>query len=305
MAREFISPNHAFSLADDLLAESADHFTHIDYIHYGTVHSPGDPQEPIRKRRLTGASASSSNQPKSSSADVSGISEATATSIHTLLDAYLRENLGPLLCDAITKDVLPSILHALQSSRMTPAMEPAIGRVPIQSEDTASDDAQHPIRLNAQPWSSHRLIIPAAADPASQTTGMPTLFSSSSSLPLPSILSSSSSIPAAHSMALVCQKRPLIPESLSQSNGRDGPVQPPKCMRLATSYLEAAGSRHEEEKSLVAASSLQTEDLLMNNDNDLHSFSEEACSSHSDELIIMNEHEETGILANFSQEEDI
>ncbi|KAG2062723.1 hypothetical protein BDR04DRAFT_1123747, partial [Suillus decipiens] len=77
MAREFISPNHAFSLADDLLAESSDHSTHIDHIHYGAVHGavpeltnnviakhrwlseewhtfcglgPGEPQAPVRTR---------------------------------------------------------------------------------------------------------------------------------------------------------------------------------------------------------------------------------------------------------------
>lgn len=64
------------------------------------------------------------------------ISKATSTSIHVLLDAYLQENLGPLLCDTITKDILPSILHTLQSFRMetrtlvlasTSAMEPTIG----------------------------------------------------------------------------------------------------------------------------------------------------------------------------------
>lgn len=93
MAREFISPNHVFSLADDLLAESTDHSMHINHIHYGTVPeltnnvitkhhwlleewhtfcglSSNDSQEPIQNRRLMGVSASSLNQHKSFSVDV-------------------------------------------------------------------------------------------------------------------------------------------------------------------------------------------------------------------------------------------
>ncbi|KAG2128780.1 hypothetical protein BD769DRAFT_1387360 [Suillus cothurnatus] len=110
-----------------------DHCTHIDYIHYGTIHGivpeltnniiakhcwiseewqtfcglgPGDLQVPICKRRSTMASTSSLNHLGSSSVDVSAISEAT----------LITENLVPLLHDTIAQDVLSSIFHDLQSS---------------------------------------------------------------------------------------------------------------------------------------------------------------------------------------------
>ncbi|KAG1844369.1 hypothetical protein F4604DRAFT_1937570 [Suillus subluteus] len=355
MAREFISPNHAFSLTDDLLAEGADHSTHIDHIHYGTVHGavpeltnnviakhrwlseewhtfcglgPGDPQAPIRKRRSTRASASSS------SVDVLAISEATSTTVRVVLDTYLQENLVPLLRDAITQNILPSILHAVQSPVPAPAMESAIGtgrRAPVQSEvitymgDPASNNAQHPARFPTQPSSSSsssRLTNPSAA-PVSQTTGMPTqssssslrhASSSSSSLRLASssssslrLASSSSPSPAAPPVTPVRQKRPRIQGSSSQSNGRGGPIQSPKRIRLATSYLDATDLHVKEEnhgKSLAAASSSQAESLLTDDDRDSCSFRKEACSSQLDDLIIMDEDEEIEILTHFSREED-
>lgn len=157
--------------------------------------------------------------------------------------------------------------------------------------DPASDNTQHSTRLNVQPLSSCCLTIPTTAN---QATGMPTS----------SLSSSSSFISATYLMASVYQKWPLIWESSSQSNSRDRLIQPLKCIRLATSYLEAVGLHLEEKKSLTVVSSLQTEDLLVDDDKDLHSFSEEACFSDSDDLIIMDEHEETDILTHFSQEEE-
>ncbi|KAG2358663.1 hypothetical protein BDR07DRAFT_1489182 [Suillus spraguei] len=351
MAREFISPNHAFSLADDLLAESADHSTHIDHIHYGTVHGavpeltnnviskhrwlseewhtfcglgPGDPQAPIRKRRSARASASSSNYPESSSVDVSAISEATSTAVRATLDTYLQENLVPLLRDAITQDILPSILHAVESPVPAPAMEPATGtgrRAPVQSEgDPDSNDAQHPIRFPTQPSSSSSRLNTRSAASLGQTTGMPTQ-SSSSSLRLASSSSSSlrlassslrlasSPSPAAPPINPVRRKRPPIQESSSQFNGRDGSIQPSKRIRLATSHLDATDLHVKKEnhgKSLAAASSPHAEDLLLDDDEDSCSFRKEAFSSQPDDLITMDEDEdeEIEILADFSREEE-
>ncbi|KAG2030492.1 hypothetical protein BDR03DRAFT_987039 [Suillus americanus] len=172
------------------------------------------------------------------------ISEDTSTTICAVLDTYLQENLVPLLHDTITQDVLPSILHALQSSSTVTvpqspipacAMEPAI----VQSEgDPALNNSQHSIRFLTQPSSSP--FGPAV----SQTTEMPSssplclALSPSTSLHLALSSSSSPAIPATP----ICQKRSLIQESSSQLNGRDGPIQSPKCIRLVTSYLDATPS---------------------------------------------------------------
>ncbi|KAG2030495.1 hypothetical protein BDR03DRAFT_1017050 [Suillus americanus] len=220
-----------------------------------------------------------------------------STTVRAVLDTYLQENLVPLLHDTITQDVLPSILHALQSSSTVTvtqspipacAMEPTIGtgrRVPVQSEgDPALNNSQHSIRFLTQPSSSP--FGPAV----SQTTEMPSssplclALSPSTSLHLALSSSSSPAIPATP----ICQKRSLIQESSSQLNGRDGPIQSPKCIRLVTSYLDAMDLYVKEEhcgKSLAAASSLQAEDLLFDDDQDPCSFCKEAYSSQPDDLI--------------------
>ncbi|KAG2028546.1 hypothetical protein BDR03DRAFT_988365, partial [Suillus americanus] len=327
MAREFISPNHAFSLADDLLAEGADHSTHIDHVHYGTIHGavpeltnnviakhrwlseewhtfcglgPGDPQVPIRKRRSTRASA------PSSSADISAISEATSTAVRVVLDSYLQESLVPLLRDVITQNILPSILHAVQSPVTAPAMEPDIGtrqHALVQSEgDPVPNNTQHPTRFPTQPSSSSSRLTNPSAAPVSQETGMPTQSSSSSLC----LASSSSPNPAAPPVTPVRNKRPRIQGSSSQLNGRGGPIQSTKRIRLATSYLDATDLHVKQEnhgKSLAAASSSQAEDLLID-DRDSCSFRKEASSSQPDDVIIMDEDEEIEILTHFSQEEE-
>ncbi|KAG2062654.1 hypothetical protein BDR04DRAFT_1123797, partial [Suillus decipiens] len=71
---------------------------------------------PIRTQRPTKASTSPSNDPGSSLVDVSAISEAASIAVRGVLDTYLQEKLVPLLNNAITQDILPSVLRTLQSS---------------------------------------------------------------------------------------------------------------------------------------------------------------------------------------------
>ncbi|KAG1846986.1 hypothetical protein DFJ58DRAFT_843305 [Suillus subalutaceus] len=142
MAREFISAKHAFSLADDLLAEGADHSTEIDHSHYGNLrgsipelsnnsvekhrwlgkewHSfcglgPFEPQEPIRRTRMRGGSVQSQNSLASSSLDHPSIADAVSSATGKLVNDFLQENLPGLLRDLLTNGVVPQIVNALQS----------------------------------------------------------------------------------------------------------------------------------------------------------------------------------------------
>jgi len=145
MAREFISPNHAFSLADELLAESADHSVQVDHVHYGTVHGtipqltnnvmakhrwlsgewqlfcglgPGQPQEPIAKQ----------GRPGPSSFNVSAISEAISSNASAVLNTYLQDSLAPLLRDIVTQDVFPPILDTYMRDKLAPMMRGIISQ---------------------------------------------------------------------------------------------------------------------------------------------------------------------------------
>lgn len=142
MAREFISPSHAFSLADDLLAEGADHSTEIDHSHYGNLqgsipelsnntvekhrwlarewHSfcglgPFEPQEPVRRTRMRGGSAQAQSDLASSSPHHSSIDSLVSASSSKLVKDFLLENLPGLLKDVLTEGVIPQIVSALQS----------------------------------------------------------------------------------------------------------------------------------------------------------------------------------------------
>lgn len=143
MAREFISASHAFTLADDLLAEGADHSTEIDHAHYGNIqgsipelsnnamekhrwlgkewHSfcglgPFEPQEPIRRTRMRGGSAQSQNSLEPPLLDHKSVTDAVSTASSKLVNDFLLKNLPGLLTDMLTNAVVPQIVNALQSS---------------------------------------------------------------------------------------------------------------------------------------------------------------------------------------------
>ncbi|KAG1725721.1 uncharacterized protein EDB91DRAFT_1254659 [Suillus paluster] len=145
MAREFISLNHAFSLADDLLAESADHSTQIDHIHYGNLHGaiPQLTNNVMEKHRLLSEEwqlfcglgpghlhhplITVDPLPSTYPPFLRPVSTSTAAALKT----YLQDNLVPLLRDIVAQDVLPSILDTLrkttQNSAPAPAIQLAIG----------------------------------------------------------------------------------------------------------------------------------------------------------------------------------
>ncbi|KAG2360952.1 hypothetical protein BDR07DRAFT_1486399 [Suillus spraguei] len=271
---------------------------------------------PIRTRRSIKGSTSPSNNPISSLVDVSAISEAGSIALRGILDTYLQEKLVPLLNNAITQDILPSVLRTLQSSSTrtvaqipisAPAMEPVIdtGRhVPVQSEgDSGSNNAQHPVRFPIQLSSSSSHLTTPLAAPVNRATGMlgaqsptsspsPTLSSSirlATSSPSSSLrLALPSSSPVAYPTTRVPKKRLFIQEQSNQLHDRDGP----KRIRLKA---------ENHEKSLAVASSSQAEDLWIDDDQDSCSFRKEACSSQSEDLIIMDEDEEIEILSYFSE----
>jgi hypothetical protein len=141
MAREFISPNDAFAMAEDLLAEGADHSTDIDKEHYGLVYGsipeltnntmskhrwlneewqafcglgPFPPQAPIRQTRTRSAHTPGAYGGGAYSADLAGMSEAMSTISSSVVTKFLQENLPHLLKDLVATNILPPILDALQ-----------------------------------------------------------------------------------------------------------------------------------------------------------------------------------------------
>lgn len=141
MAREFISPNDAFAMAEDLLAEGADHSTDIDKEHYGLVYGsipeltnntmskhrwlneewqafcglgPFPPQAPIRQTRTRSAHTPGAYGGGAYSADLAGMSEAMSTISSSVVTKFLQENLPHLLKDLVTTNIVPPILDALQ-----------------------------------------------------------------------------------------------------------------------------------------------------------------------------------------------
>jgi hypothetical protein len=143
MAREFISPNDAFAMAEDLLAEGADHSTDIDKGHYGLLYGsmpeltnntmskhrwlneewqsfcglgPFPPQEPIRQARTRSAHSQGAQLSGQPSPDLGRISETISTVTGSVVTKFLQDNLPLLLKDIANTAILPPILDALQQT---------------------------------------------------------------------------------------------------------------------------------------------------------------------------------------------
>lgn len=177
ISREFISPNHAFSLADELLAESADHSTLIDHIHYGTVRGsiprltnnvmakhrwlsgqwqlfcglgPGQPQEPIGKQ----------GHPGPPSINILAISEAISSTASEVMNDYLRDNLAPLLRSIITQDVVSPMLDIYMQDKLVPLLRNVITQDVLPSIlDTMQCSSKVTASMPVQPRGVYPVII--------------------------------------------------------------------------------------------------------------------------------------------------
>ncbi|KAG1837461.1 hypothetical protein DFJ58DRAFT_734353 [Suillus subalutaceus] len=165
MAREFISPNDAFAMAEDLLAEGADHSTDTDKEHYGILYGsmpeltnntmskhrwlneewhafcglgPFPPQEPIRQTRTRGAHSQGAQGGRQSSPDLAGISETVSTIASSMVTKFLQDNLPRLLKELATTAILPPILDALQqgTAALTMRQDHPVGPHKLSSVQT-------------------------------------------------------------------------------------------------------------------------------------------------------------------------
>ncbi|KAG1718132.1 uncharacterized protein EDB91DRAFT_1258863 [Suillus paluster] len=299
MAREFISLNHAFSLADDLLAESADHSTQIDHIHYGNLHGaipqltnnvmekhrllseewqlfcglgPGEPQQPIRQRRT---SCLPSSIPLRKTTQNSAPAPAIQLAIGTALHAPVEPQ-GPPPQEIIAPQSTPLSCIETEDADINPA--PSL--MPFLT-----------VRKSDCPLSPHLLL--ASMKKQSRPLNPP------SRPPAFLLLPPSRSI----TNVLFTQTHP------SRSNPREELVRSAKRIRLATSYPDAADLRIKEETDerpvvLVASSSQAEDQLLEDDEDDDRAVPREASSSQPDDLMSMDEDEEIEILPHFSPEED-